>query len=57
MITQPLIAVGQKPLSLADFSDILSQKKEFTLDESALDNVADNFRFLTEFSEDKLIFR
>ncbi len=56
MITQPLIAVGQKPLSLADFSDILSQKKEFTLDESALDNVADNFRFLTEFSEDKLIY-
>jgi histidine ammonia-lyase len=56
MITQPLIAVGQKPLSLADFSDILSQKKEFTLDGSALDNVADNFRFLTEFSEDKLIY-
>ena len=56
MITQPLIAVGQKPLSLADFSDILSQKKEFTLDESALDNVADNFRFLTEFSADKLIY-
>jgi histidine ammonia-lyase len=51
-----MIAVGQKPLSLADFSDILYQRKEFKLDGAAVDNVAENFRFLTEFSADKLIY-
>jgi len=51
-----MIAVGQKPLSLADFSDILYHRKEFKLDGAALDNVAENFRFLTEFSADKLIY-
>ena len=53
---QPMIAVGQKPLSLADFASILHQTKEFVLDRAALDNVAENFRFLTEFSADKLIY-
>jgi histidine ammonia-lyase len=43
---QPMIAVGQKPLSLADFSSILRRKANFTLDEAALENVAENFRFL-----------
>ena len=51
-----MIAVGQKPLSLADFSDILYLKKEFALDGAALENVAENFQFLTEFSADKLIY-
>jgi histidine ammonia-lyase len=51
-----MIAVGQKPLSLADFSDILYQKKDFTLDGAALENVAANFRFLADFSADKLIY-
>ena len=53
---QPMIAVGQKRLSLDDFSDILYQKKAFTLDDAALEKVAANFRFLTEFSADKLIY-
>ncbi|HET6254172.1 MAG TPA: aromatic amino acid ammonia-lyase [Puia sp.] len=51
-----MIVVGQKPLILADFSEILYQKKEFTLDEAALEKVAANFRFLAEFSADKLIY-
>jgi histidine ammonia-lyase len=51
-----MIAVGQKPLTLADFSSILYQKKDFALDGAALENVATNFRFLAEFSADKLIY-
>lgn len=51
-----MIALGQKPLSLADFSDLLYQEKELALDDSALGNVAANFQFLTEFSADKLIY-
>jgi histidine ammonia-lyase len=53
---QPMIAVGQKRLSLDDFSDILYQKKAFTLDDTALQKVAANFKFLAEFSADKLIY-
>ena len=51
-----MIPVGQKPLSLDDFSDILYHKKKITLDGAALEKVAANFRFLTEFSADKLIY-
>jgi histidine ammonia-lyase len=51
-----MIPVGQKPLSLDDFSDILYHKKKITLDGTALEKVAANFRFLTEFSADKLIY-
>src|SRR5215475_14181765 len=53
---QPMIAVGHKPLSLADFADILYHKAAFTLNEEALEKVEANFRFLTEFSADKLIY-
>src|SRR6201994_1219313 len=53
---QPMIAVGQKPLSLDDFSSLLRRKAEWKLDEAALEKVAANFRFLTEFSADKLIY-
>ena len=51
-----MIPVGQKPLTLDDFSDILNNKKKITLDGVALEKVAANFRFLTEFSADKLIY-
>ncbi|HEV2354786.1 MAG TPA: aromatic amino acid ammonia-lyase [Puia sp.] len=51
-----MIAVGQKPLSLLDFSDILYQKRDFDLDEAAMEKVTANFRFLAEFSADKLIY-
>jgi histidine ammonia-lyase len=51
-----MIRVGQKPLSLDDFSDILNHKKKITLDGAALEKVAANYRFLKEFSADKLIY-
>ncbi|HXD78720.1 MAG TPA: aromatic amino acid ammonia-lyase [Puia sp.] len=51
-----MIAVGQNPLTLDDFSDLLSQKKQFNLDGGALEKIAANFRFLVEFSADKLIY-
>jgi histidine ammonia-lyase len=51
-----MIAVGHKPLTLADFADILYQKKEITLTGEALEKVAANFQFLAEFSADKLIY-
>ncbi|HEV3412802.1 MAG TPA: aromatic amino acid ammonia-lyase, partial [Puia sp.] len=51
-----MIAVGQKPLSLADFSSILRRQANFTIEGEALEKVAANFRFLTEFSADKLIY-
>src|SRR6185312_15347937 len=53
---QTMIAVGQNPLTLDDFSDLLSQKKQFNLDGGALEKIAANFRFLVEFSADKLIY-
>jgi histidine ammonia-lyase len=51
-----MIPVGQKPLTLDDFSDILNNKKKITLDGVALEKVAANFRFLKRFSADKLIY-
>ena len=51
-----MIAVGQKALSLDDFSTMLRRQASFTLDGPALEKVAANFRFLTEFSADKLIY-
>src|ERR1700754_690145 len=51
-----MIPVGQDTLSLEQFSDILFKRKTVTLTGSALDNVDTNFRFLQEFSADKLIY-
>jgi histidine ammonia-lyase len=52
----PMIPVGHKDLSLDDFSDILYNKKRIALDPAALEKVEANFRFLTDFSSDKLIY-
>jgi len=51
-----MIPVGQGMLSLEQFSDILYKKKTVSLTESALDNIDANFRFLQQFSSDKLIY-
>jgi histidine ammonia-lyase len=51
-----MIFFGQKALTLDDFSDILFRKKEVALDESALEKVDTNFRFLQNFSSDKFIY-
>jgi histidine ammonia-lyase len=51
-----MLSVGQKELSLEDFSDLLFNKRQITLDQAALDRVEDNFRFLKNFSFNKLIY-
>lgn len=51
-----MILLGQRALSLDDFSDILFKEKEVALDESALEKVETNFRFLQNFSSDKFIY-
>jgi histidine ammonia-lyase len=51
-----MIFIGQDRLSLEEFSAVLFQKEEVALSETALKNVADNFRFLKSFSSNKLIY-
>lgn len=51
-----MVPVGQDMLSLEQFSDIIFRKKSVTLPNSALENIDINFRFLQEFSSDKLIY-
>ena len=51
-----MIFFGQRALTLDDFSDILFREKEVALDESALEKVNTNFRFLQNFSADKFIY-
>jgi histidine ammonia-lyase len=51
-----MIFLGQRTLTLNDFSDILFKEKEVALDESALEKVNTNFRFLQDFSSDKFIY-
>lgn len=51
-----MIRLGQCALSLDDFSGIVFKQKNIALDESALEKIDTNFRFLKEFSSDKLIY-
>src|SRR5580765_6045682 len=51
-----MIFLGQRTLSLNDFSDILFKEEEVALEESALEKVNTNFRFLQNFSSDKFIY-
>lgn len=51
-----MILVGQSPLSLNDFSELLFKQKEIELDETALQKVGINFNFLKKFSSNKLIY-
>lgn len=51
-----MINVGERALSLNDFSDIIFREKEVVLDKVAVDKVAANFRFLQGFSSNKLIY-
>jgi histidine ammonia-lyase len=48
--------VGQRPLSLDDFADLLYHRAKLTLDEAALEKVRTNFAFLSGFSANKLIY-
>src|SRR5579859_2172963 len=51
-----MVAIGQDALSIDDFSDILFNKGTVTLGKEELEKVDTNFRFLREFSSDKLIY-
>jgi histidine ammonia-lyase len=51
-----MIPVGQSVLTLDDFSNILFQKKTVTLPAPALEKISENFRFLQQFSSNKLIY-
>ena len=51
-----MTTIGQKVLSLDDFSDILYKNSPVTLAETALEKVRVNFQFLQQFSSNKLIY-
>ena len=51
-----MIAIGQKVLSLEDFSELLFKKKMVTINRQDLDNVDINFQFLQNFSAGKIIY-
>lgn len=51
-----MICIGDKPLSLQDFSQVLYKGKKVVLDKAAVRNVEENFCFLEAFSTNKLIY-
>ncbi|MDB5030685.1 aromatic amino acid ammonia-lyase [Mucilaginibacter sp.] len=51
-----MITVGQSVLTLADFNDIVFNKKSISLSPSALNKIETNFKFLQNFSSNKLIY-
>ncbi len=51
-----MIHVGERILSLNDFSEILFKDKEVVLDKAAVEKVDVNFQFLKGFSSNKLIY-
>jgi len=52
----PVIVIGQSTLTLDDFSGILFDHQEVTIDNDALTQVETNFKFLQQFSSNKLIY-
>jgi histidine ammonia-lyase len=52
----PVILVGQSPLTLEDFSEILFNNQPIALNEAAVAKVKINFEFLQKFSSNKLIY-
>ncbi len=51
-----MVSVGRSTLTLDEFSDLLMEKKKDVQDPAALDRIDLNFRFLRDFSADKLIY-
>src|SRR3569833_3062462 len=51
-----MIQIGQSTLSLEDFAELVIIHKEVTLDKAAIDKVKANFKFLQNFSSNKLIY-
>ena len=52
----PVIVIGQSPLTLDDFSEILFNNQDVAIDKAALNKVNINFEFLQKFSSNKLIY-
>lgn len=51
-----MVHVGERALTLDDFSDILYKNKEVSLDAQTVEKVELNFQFLQKFSSNKLIY-
>jgi len=51
-----VILVGQSTLTLDNFAEILYKHQEVALSEAALEKVKTNFKFLQQFSSNKLIY-
>ena len=51
-----MVHVGDRALSLDNFSDILYKDKEVSLDTQTIEKVEVNFQFLQKFSSNKLIY-
>ncbi len=51
-----MVLVGDRMLTVKDFSAILYKEKPIALNESALSEMETNFRFLENFSSNKLIY-
>ena len=51
-----MITIGQKPLSLAHFSEIIFKNQKIEIEQAALEKVNLNFNFLKQFSSNKLIY-
>lgn len=51
-----MVHVGDKTLTLDNFSDILYKGKKVSIDAQAIEKVEENFRFLQKFSSNKLIY-
>src|SRR5450432_3177157 len=51
-----MIHVGDRALSLDDFSEILFKEKGIVLDAAAIEKVGVNYLFLKKFSANKLIY-
>ncbi len=51
-----MIHVGERALSLNDFSEILFKQKRVVLDTASVDKVSENYNFLQKFSSNKLIY-
>ena len=51
-----MIYVGGNPLSLNDFSEVVNKQAEVGLDDGAVEQVEENYKFLQQFSHNKLIY-
>jgi len=51
-----MIRIGDRKLVLQDFEKVLFDKKEVTLNKSALDKVDECYQFLKKFASDKVIY-